>query len=94
MASKEDRLYVMLNIRASHDEEYYKKAIASKGINIEDLTHGQISILKAAMDVVEADLFIEACDTIPVTTIMDTPLPDEAYKAVGMIPDKPVTVSN
>lgn len=54
-----NRLQVMLAVRASHNEEYYKQAALSKGVSIQELTHPEIAAFKAAMDAIEADIIIE-----------------------------------
>jgi hypothetical protein len=51
------RLFVMSQIK--HDEDYYKTALWSQGINIKDLSHTQIALYKATMKQIEADLMIE-----------------------------------
>ena len=60
---KELKLEVMMRI--SHPEEYYKNAIKSRGIvKVEELTHVEISIEKAAMLSIEADAILDFWETI------------------------------
>lgn len=68
----EMRIKVMLAVRASHDEEYYKQAARSTGADINKLTHAEIAAYKAAMDCVEADLIIDIAKNQEVSLINNT----------------------
>jgi hypothetical protein len=53
--------------RISHSEEYYNRAFLGKGIDITNLTHGEISVLVAAMKAVETDVLMWVADNLPAT---------------------------
>lgn len=55
----EQRLNVILAVRNSHDEEYYKTAARSRGMDFNKLRHTEVAAFKAAMDVIEADIIID-----------------------------------
>lgn len=59
------RLDVMSRI--NHPEEYYKQAFKSKGIDVANLTLGEICAGISAMKAVEADYLIWASKNIPVS---------------------------
>lgn len=74
------RLHVMLDVRKHHSEEYYKQAIASKGININTLKHPEIAAFKATMDAIEADIIIDTAENLPSTTVNETNINENLLK--------------
>jgi len=57
----EKRLRIVLELR-KRDEEYYKNALRSKGVQLAELTHEDICAFKTAIDIVEADIIIAMCE--------------------------------
>lgn len=63
--SLNSRLDIMSRI--NHSEEYYNRAFLGKGLDITNLTHGEISFLVATMKAAEADVLIWVADNLPAT---------------------------
>ena len=52
----------------NHPEKYYQEALESQGIDWTKLTHKEVSVFKAPIKAIEADVMIEIAESLPKTT--------------------------
>jgi hypothetical protein len=77
------RLKVMIEVRKTHEDEYYQQAAKSRGADIHKMSHAQISLWKATLDSIEADAMIEVARDMPVSKASEIEMPVELFNTLG-----------
>ncbi len=71
--TKEERIKLRLQIvpLIINNEQYYEASLGSRGIDYKKLTHSELSLFKATMSIVEADIIIDSCFIVEQTDFYD-----------------------